>query len=295
MGTLEWDARLSTPGSPVCAPDWLALREPADAAARAPELVDLLAPRLAAPLVVRDLGCGSGSMGRWLAPRLPGPQTWVLHDRDATLLEIAATGLPATAADGAPVTARTERGDLAGLRAADLAGTSLVTASALLDLLTADEVDALAGACVAAGCPALLTLSVTGGARLSPAEPLDAAFAAAFDDHQRRTDGGPGAAPRRLLGPDAAAVAVTAFDRRGAAVLTRPSPWQLRSDDSEDGAAALLEEWLRGWIAAACAQRPALAEQAAAYLDRRLAALSAGALRATVGHLDVLAIPGGAR
>ena len=29
-----WDARLSTPGSPVCTPDWLALREPADAAAR---------------------------------------------------------------------------------------------------------------------------------------------------------------------------------------------------------------------------------------------------------------------
>ena len=26
--TAEWDARLSTPGSPVCAPDWLALREP---------------------------------------------------------------------------------------------------------------------------------------------------------------------------------------------------------------------------------------------------------------------------
>ena len=33
-----------------------------------------------------------------------------------------------------------------GLDAAQLAGTSLVTASALLDLLTADEVDALAAA-----------------------------------------------------------------------------------------------------------------------------------------------------
>ena len=98
-------------------------------------------------------------MGRWLAPRLPGPQHWVLHDRDPALLEHAAAGLPGTAADGAPSPRETRAGRPHRLRAADLAGTSLVTASALLDLLTADEVDALAAACVAAGCPALLTLS----------------------------------------------------------------------------------------------------------------------------------------
>ena len=280
--TLEWDARLSTPGSPVCAPDWLALREPADAAARSVELVDALLPHLAdRPLLVRDLGCGSGSMGRWLAPRLPGPQTWVLHDRDPRLLEIAAAGLPGAAADGAPVTARTEQGDLADLRAAHLAGTSLITASALLDLLTVDELDALADACVAAGCPALLTLSVTGGARLAPSDPLDAVFATAFDAHQRRAE-----ADRRLLGPDAGAVAVAAFDRRGATVLTRPSPWLLDATHAD-----LVEEWLRGWIAAACAQRPELEAHAPGYLHRRLEALAAGRLQVTVGHLDVLALP----
>jgi hypothetical protein len=274
----------------VCAPGWLALREPADAAARAVELVDAVRPHLTGrPLLVRDLGCGSGSMGRWLAPRLPGPQTWVLHDRDPELLEIAASGLPAAAADGAPVTARTEQGDLAELRAAHLAGTSLVTASALLDLLTVDELDALADACVTAGCPALLTLSVTGGARLTPSDPLDAAFAAAFDAHQRRTVGSDSLSPggaRRLLGPDAGAVAVAAFDRRGATVLTRPSPWLLDAAHAD-----LVEEWLRGWIAAACDERPELAEHAAGYLHRRLDALAAGRLRVTVGHLDVLALP----
>jgi SAM-dependent methyltransferase len=293
-GTAEWDARLSTPGSPVCAPDWLALREPADAAARSPELVEAVRPHLAgSPTVVRDLGCGSGSMGRWLAPRLPGPQTWVLHDRDPDLLAIAAAGLPVAAADGAPVTARTHRGDLTALRAGDLAGTplvprtSLVTASALLDLLTADELEALAGACVAAGCPALLTLSVTGGARLVPADPLDAVVAEAFDAHQRRTDAG-----RRLLGPDAGAVAVAAFDRLGATVLTRPSPWRLGAAEAElPGNVELTEEWLRGWLAAACDQRPQLAEHAADYLHRRLDALAAGRLQVTVGHLDVLALP----
>jgi SAM-dependent methyltransferase len=282
-GAVEWGARLSTPGSPICASDWLALREPADAAARSVELVDAVRPHLpGGPLVVRDLGCGSGSMGRWLAPRLPGPQTWVLHDRDPRLLEIAAAGLPGTAADGAPVTARTEQGDLADLRAAHLAGTSLITASALLDLLTVDELDALADACVAAGCPALLTLSVTGGARLTPSDPLDAVFAAAFDAHQRRTD----EVGRRLLGPDAGAVAVAAFDRRGATVLTRPSPWLL-----DAGHADLVEEWLRGWIAAACIQRPELEAHAPGYLHRRLEALAAGRLQVTVGHLDVLALP----
>ena len=42
-----------------------------------------------AALVIHDLGGGSGAMGRWLAPRLPGPQHWVVHDRDADLLELA--------------------------------------------------------------------------------------------------------------------------------------------------------------------------------------------------------------
>ncbi|GAA2884995.1 trans-aconitate methyltransferase [Pseudonocardia halophobica] len=265
---MEWDARWSTPGSPVCAPDWLALREPADAEARALDLVEPLCA-LEPPLVVRDLGCGSGSMGRWLAPRLPRPQRWYLHDRDPRLLAIAAESVP-----GEPV-----QGELAELT--DLAGTSLVTCSALLDLLTADEVHRLARSCVEAGAAALFTLSVTGGARLTPAEPLDTALAAAFDDHQRRVVEG-----RRLLGPDAGAVAVEAFRALGATVTTRSSPWRLGPGHRE-----LTEEWLRGWIAAACEQEPALADDAGPYLRRRLAALAAGELRAEVGHVDLRALP----
>ena len=71
--------------------EWLALREPADAAARAVDLVEALGRRMppAGQWVIHDLGGGTGSMGRWLAPRLPGRQHWVVHDRDADLLEIA--------------------------------------------------------------------------------------------------------------------------------------------------------------------------------------------------------------
>src|ERR687890_481486 len=62
------------------------------AAARSAELAERLARRLTADgrLVIHDLGGGSGAMGRWLAPRLPGPQHWVVHDRDGDLLELAA-------------------------------------------------------------------------------------------------------------------------------------------------------------------------------------------------------------
>jgi hypothetical protein len=295
-GPNGWDARLSTPGSPICTPDWLALREPADSAARDPELAAITAEGLGdeRPLVIRDLGCGSGSLGRWLAPQLPGPQRWVLHDRDAELLGRAEAGLPATAADGTPVTALIEHGDLTDLDAAQLACTSLVAASALLDLLTAEEVDALADACTAAGCAALLTLSVTGSVGFFPAEPLDSVFGAAFDAHQRRTVESESGS-RRLLGPDAGATAEQAFAKRGAMTEVRSSSWRLGPGWAGREWAELTEEWLRGWIAAACAQQPDLEAFAADYLHRRISASAAGELRVVVGHLDVLALPSAGR
>jgi len=257
--------------------DWLALRESADAIARAEELLAPLRARLnRGPVLIRDMGCGTGSMGRWLAGRLPGPQHWILHDRDPDLLAVAEVG--GVAADGSPVTFETRRDTVTAVRETDLAGTSLVTASALLDVLTFAEVDALAAACAEAACPALLTLSVTGKVELTPAEPLDAEFAAAFNAHQRRD---------RRLGPDAVAVATRAFERRGVTVLRRPSPWRLGPED-----ATLAGQWLREWVGAAREARPALTAAAQAYLRRRLAA--GAALRVEVGHADLLAIGGAA-
>jgi SAM-dependent methyltransferase len=261
-------------------PDWLALREPADAAARAPDLVEELRRELPAgrPVWVHDLGCGTGSMGRWLAPRLTGPQHWVLHDRDPDLLEHAAAGTPEAAADGSPVTVETRQGDLTELDPCALAGASLVTASALLDMLTHTEVERLVGVTADAGCPILLTLSVVGRVDVAPWDPLDAAVAAAFNAHQRRTTGG-----RRLLGPDAAGVAAALFTRLGAEVLVRPSPWRLGPADGE-----LAAEWLAGWVGAACEQRPELVSRTAGYLERRRDEAASGRLRVTVHHQDLL-------
>jgi hypothetical protein len=265
------------------APSWLALREPADAEARARDLAEALERALptSGSRVIHDLGCGTGAMGRWLAPLLAGAQHWVLHDRDADLLALAAADAPGPAADGAPVTVEAKQTDLALLDPRDLAGATAITASALLDLLTAEELDRLAALCVGAGCPTLLTLSVVGSVEITPADPLDRHVAAAFDAHQRRpTERG------RLLGPDAVDFAVEAFRRLGAEVLVRPSPWRLGPAHS-----ALAAEWFTGWLGAACEQAPELADPCEPYARRRLDQARVGELAVTVGHADLLVLP----
>jgi SAM-dependent methyltransferase len=241
---------------------WLSLREPADAAARAADLV----ASLPGPVrVIRDLGCGTGSLGRWLAPRLPGPQHWVMMDRDPALLAYARDHM---AFEG--VTVETMLGDVTSLTAADLAGTDLVTCSALLDLLTDAEVTDLAAACAGSRTTALFTMSVSGEVTFVPPKDSDAAIRDAFNEHQRRVVDG-----RRLLGPDAPAVAAAAFEKAGATVVTRPSPWRL-------DAPPLLDAWRHGWLAAASEQGEGLDIEA--YSEDRRAA--------TVGHVDLLAIFG---
>jgi hypothetical protein len=242
-------------------PHWLVLREPADAEARSAELAERLARYLpAGPLMIHDLGGGSGAMGRWLAPRLPGPQHWVVHDRDADLLELAAA------------TFDVRLSDITRLAPDDLAGASPIVASALLDMLTADELARMLDAC--AGHPMLLAMTVAGHVALTPGEPLDARIVAAFNAHQRR--GG-------RLGPDAVTAAV---DQLRGEVLVRPSPWRLGARHAD-----LLAEWFSGWVAAACEQEPALAAEAGAYRARRLAQAAAGELTVTVDHADLLVLP----
>jgi hypothetical protein len=121
----------------------------------------------------------------------------------------------------------------------------------------------------------LLALTVIGRVALAPEDPLDARVAEAFDAHQRR--GG-------LLGPDAVPAAVAELP--GSEILVRPSPWRLGAAD-----ARLTAAWLDGWVAAACEQESALAAQAGAYRDRRLAQAAAGELAVTVDHADLLVLP----
>jgi hypothetical protein len=263
--------------------EWLALREPADAAARALDLVERL--RAEAPATGRwvnhDLGCGTGAMGRWLAPLLRGPQHWVAHDRDTDLLEVAAGHPPGPAADGATVTVEAKHSDITRLRPRDLTGATLITASALLDLMTEEEVAGLIALCAGTGCPMLLTLSVVGHVDLTPADPLDGRVGDAFDAHQRRvTERG------RLLGPEAATRAVERCGQLGAEVLVRHSPWRLGRAEAD-----LAAEWFTGWVGAACEQDLDLAAVAGPYARRRLTQAAAGELEVTVDHADLLVSP----
>ena len=64
-------------------PDW---REPLDAAARSPVLAARLSASLPARPRLLDLGAGTGSLFRWLAPRIGRAQAWLLADDDDALV-----------------------------------------------------------------------------------------------------------------------------------------------------------------------------------------------------------------
>ena len=260
---------------------WLALRAAADDAARSTALAARLARLLPpGPIVLHDLGAGTGGMARWLAPRLPGPQEWVLRDGDPGILDH--LDLEAVGDDtGRPIrlTALVEL--LEALETRAFAGASAVTASALLDVVTLEEAVRIVRACVAAGAPALFSLSVTGTVVIEPPDALDAVLGDAFNAHQRRQVGG-----RRLLGPDAPTILARLFADARWHVRTAATPWHLGPEDT-----LLIAAWLDGWIAAAVEQRPELADQGRSCLARRTAQLAGGALRGTVSHQDVLAWP----
>jgi hypothetical protein len=267
--------------------EWLELREAEDGRARSPELAAAAATMLRAtlygakPVVVHDLGSGTGSMMRWLAPRLPGPQTWVLHDWNADLIERAVDGARPVDADNRPVEVGSRIGDLAYLSAADLDGAALVTASALLDVLTEQETEAIVRACVATGTPALLTLSVTGHAELDPPDASDARFERAFNAHQVRV-----ASRRQLLGRFGVTTARQLFEGSGWHVRTTDTVWRLGDHEPQ-----LLGEWFDGWVDAAAEHDAELAGESIRYRELRKAQLQRGELSAVIHHADLLAWP----
>lgn len=261
--------------------EWLTLRAPWDAAARAPAVaaaaLDWIVGQASdRPARILDLGCGNGNNQRHLAKRIAGPQHWTLVDSDPVLLDLAA--------------GRTERGKadrievcLVDLATADLdrlvEGHDLVTASALFDLVSGEWLARLLGAVERAGAGLLAVLSYDGRIEWTVPDPLDPAVREAVNRHQRRDKGfGP------ALGPLAASALADWAARRGGVWRAETSDWQVAAE--APGAGVLID----GWAKAAEEELPERATEFALWAARR----RAGAGVARVGHLDVFSAPSGA-
>lgn len=281
---------------------WLALRRPADTAARADTLNrlahDWLHARADRPLRLIDLGSGSGANAHYLAPRLPGPQHWQLIDHDPTLLALAHGSCGALCdSDGRPVNVDALLRTLDRLTEDDLADSDLVSASALIDLVDEGWLVRFADACAYAGCAVLIALSVDGHWVIDdgdPADPDDAFVRTAFNAHQQRNKGagsgdGMGRNAGPALGARAAPRLATLLEAQGFRVTLADSPWLLHTADA--GQRALAAALLDGWRAAAAEQCPHAEARIEAWHARRQLALAREATRIEVGHFDLYAEP----
>jgi hypothetical protein len=248
--------------------EWLALREPADAAARASELALYVGRPLQGRLL--DLGGGTGANVRYLTSRLPVPQDWTIVDDDAELLAHAPAGASIRQADLNHVV-----DDQSVFR-----GCALVTASALIDLVSDRWLTQLIDRCRRAGAAVLFALTYDGRTVCEPTEPEDDEVRRLVNEHQRR-DKGFGAA----LGPAAAARAVELLSAAGYEVKQERSDWRLGPGDVE-----LQRRLIAGWMQAAAEMTPERAGAFAAWRDRRLAHVEARESRIIVGHVDVAGV-----
>jgi SAM-dependent methyltransferase len=266
-------------------PEWLALREGADSRSRWPDAVARLAqwPALAGSARIVDLGSGTGSNCRHLAPRLGRGHDWLLVDHDAALLARASTlcsGIPGVRS------LDTMQLDLATrLDRLPLQGTVLLTASALLDLVSESWLTQLVERCTAAALPVLIALSYDGRMQMTPADPDDAWIRSAVNAHQMIDKGfGP------ALGPTAIARAQALFGSSGHQVFTARSDWLLDAGDAN-----LQRELIHGWADAAAELHAAAQDRVRQWQQRRLACVDSGSSTLLVGHEDLLTFPGAAR
>jgi hypothetical protein len=258
--------------------EWLALREPFDMQARNSDVLDAVAATFKdkPSLSIVDLGSGTGSTIRALSERLPGPQHWTLVDSDPVLLaEAFASTRPAG------VAVETRQFDLNDEVGPLFDGAGLITASALLDLVSEPWLANLAAAAGARALPVYAALTYDGRTRFTPADPLDTQIVSAVNAHQRRNKGfGP------ALGPRAAAAAERIFRALGYTFMQGPSDWIAATTDVE-----FQLTLLAGWRQAAGEMDELSHDVLDGWFRRRCEAAKAGMLTLDVGHVDFFAQP----
>ena len=289
---------------------WLQLREPIDHRARSAALTTGVLEALRVDeLRILDLACGTGSNLRYLrgqvllfntrnaeCEKARSDPDWLLVDHDPSLLIEASQRLRAwgesrglvvsrdeaawrVEGEGLAVTFATKLADLADLSSASelFLDRRLVTASALLDLVSAAWLESLASECRVAGAAGLFALTYDGRIHCSPEEPGDDDVRQLVNEHQRG-DKGFGAA----LGPEASAVAAECFGALGYSVEREASDWHLEPD-----AAELQRQLIDGWSRAAVQMAPDRSAFIREWTDRRLAHVLEGHSRLVVGHEDL--------
>jgi len=288
---------------------WLALREPVDHRSRNAmlqnQVVDFLnqrAPVAPGLMHITDLGSGTGSNLRALAPHFVAMQCWTLVDYDADLLRAARATLLSWA-DGVlnsnvitsigvagifsgtiePLVITKNRKTIAiQFRCADLLAdyhsilnepADLVTAAAFFDLVAEPW---LTEFCAALTKPLYTVLTYDGKETWGPPNALDTDVLRAFHAHQS-TDKGFGAA----LGPRAAERLQSLLQNRGCVIACAPSPWRMDHRDH-----ALIEQLALG-TASAVREIGMLANSAIDQWEQ--ARLQAS--HCEIGHIDLFAYP----
>jgi SAM-dependent methyltransferase len=282
--------------------DWLRLREAADWEARSPRLVQQIVDAIGdvETFQVLDLATGTGSNVRYLAERLPRRQRWLVVDRSPDLLALvtdrtatwaAARGYQCQAGstglhvrhESLDCEITTLQRDLRELDDARMfAGRHLVTASALLDLVSESWLRSLAANCRHAAAAALLALTYNGESSCLPVEPEDELIRQLLNQHQHTDKGLGGVA----AGPDAVACAERCFIEVGYHVRAEPADWNLGAAQGD-----MQRYLIRDWARAAGELAPALSPRISSWRDRRLAHIDAGRSRIIVRHHDLAAWP----
>ncbi len=162
-----------------------------------------------------------------------------------------------------------------------LAAGTLLTASALLDLVSEAWLQGLIRRGAAAGVIMWFVLTYDGRMECHPPEPEDAEVRELVNLHQL-TDKGFGAA----LGPGAPSLTRRLLAAHGYHVHSAASDWQVVPGQSALQL-ALVEGWWRAATAIAPHRRPALQD----WLLRRRAHIAAARSELRVGHVDIVGHP----
>jgi hypothetical protein len=280
--------------------DWLALREKLDQPARNRMLVEALADRLEKLPRLLDLGAGTGSLFRFMAPVIGRSQTWIFVDADESLLygaldrtaewaERNGIGVASFHGPGSlSLSLRTSAGewyietlvtDLAQVpHGLPLDAVDAVVCSALLDLVSRAWMVRLF---TALRVPFYAGLTVNGHDAWLPQHSADPAVRTAFRRDQRR-DKGLGSA----LGNDAGETALQLLGELGFQTHITTSDWCIPRC-----ARAVTSRFTQMTGSSARQSMPAQARKIGEWTNARLKQAAKARLSIRIGHYDILGFP----